>query len=76
MDKLDREMHMFGMTIADIQEDMEYAKQPYMQGLPMMVMSILSNVQEQILVGMNEQARKDLNVCKYVLHSMLEEERN
>lgn len=74
MDKLEQQMQMFGMLTADIDDEMRDANQPLMGGLPMMVMSILSNVQEEIAIGYHERARQNLNVSKYVLSKMMEKE--
>jgi len=47
-----------------------------MGGLPMMVMSILSNVQEAIAIGYHERARQNINVCKYILSDIMKKEMN
>jgi D-aminopeptidase len=65
---------MYGMLTADIDDEMRDANEPLMGGLPMMVMSILSNVQEEIAIGYHERARQNINVCKYILSDIMKKE--
>lgn len=74
MNNIERQMQMYGMLTADIEDEMRDANEPLMGGLPMMVMSILSNVQEEIAIGYHERARQNINVCKYILSDMLKKE--
>ena len=74
MNKLDRELEMYGMLKADIEDEMRSATEPLMGGLPMMVMSILSNVQEEIAIGYHERARQNINICKYILSDIMKKD--
>ena len=74
MNSIERQMQMYGMLTADIEDEMRDANEPLMGGLPMMVMSILSNVQEEIAIGYHERARQNINVCKYILNDILKKE--
>lgn len=59
----EREIQMFGCTKAEI--DAQDAKA---FGHPMMrVMSLLSNAQEEMYMGLNERARQSLNMAKYLI---------
>ena len=52
MNKIEQQMQVYGMLTADIDDEMRDANEPLMGGLPMMVMSILSNVQEELALGL------------------------
>ena len=59
----EREIKMFGCTKAQIDEaDAEALGPPMLR-----VMSLLSDAQEQIALGWNEEARQTLNVAKYLI---------
>ena len=74
MNKIEQQMQTYGMLTADIDDEMGRSYEPLMGGLPMMVMSILSNVQEEIAIGYHERARQNINICKYILSDMLKKE--
>jgi hypothetical protein len=44
-------------------------------GLEMVVMSILSDAQELLAMGRNEDSRKQMNVAKFILSEMMESTR-
>jgi hypothetical protein len=59
----EQEIKMFGCTKAEI--DAQDAKA---LGHPMMrVMSLMSNAQEEMYMGLNERARQSLNMAKYLV---------
>jgi len=76
MNKIEQQMQMYGMLTSEIDDEMRYANEPLMGGLPMMVMSILSNVQEEIAIGYHERARQNINICKYILSDIMKKEMN
>jgi D-aminopeptidase len=76
MNKIQQQLDMYGMLASEIDDEMRSANEPLMGGLPMMVMSILSNVQEEIAIGYHERARQNINVCKYILSDVMKREMN
>lgn len=76
MNKIQQQLDMYGMLSSEIDDEMRSANEPLMGGLPMMVMSILSNVQEEIAIGYHERARQNINVCKYILSDVMKREMN
>jgi len=76
MNKVQQQLDMYGMLASEIDDEMRSANEPLMGGLPMMVMSILSNVQEEIAIGYHERARQNINICKYILSDMMRKDVN
>ncbi len=76
MNKIQQQLDMYGMLASEIDDEMRSANEPLMGGLPMMVMSILSNVQEEIAIGYHERARQNINICKYILSDVMKREMN
>ena len=76
MNKVQQQLDMYGMLASEIDDEIRCANEPLMGGLPMMVMSILSNVQEEIAIGYNERARQNINICKYILSDMMRKDTN
>ena len=76
MNKVQQQLDMYGMLASEIDDEMRSANEPLMGGLPMMVMSILSNVQEEIAIGYHERARQNINICKYILSDVMKREMN
>lgn len=74
MNKIQQQLDMYGMLASEIDDEMRSANEPLMGGLPMMVMSILSNVQEEIAIGYHERARQNINICKYILSDVMKKE--
>jgi hypothetical protein len=64
---MQRDELMYGMPLAWLEELMEDWQQPYMGGLPMLAMSMLSDAQECIAVGQDDTARQYINRAKYVI---------
>lgn len=79
------EARCYGMTEADIREDYMESLTARLSGLEMVVMGILSDCQELIAMGTQmengsvvvspravEQARKQMNVAKFILSEMMD----
>lgn len=68
----ERQMSMYGCLSFELDEAIDDAAMPYMGGLPMMVMSMLSDAQELIAMGASDRARQNINRAKYVLKEFSE----
>lgn len=68
----ERQMFMYGCLSTHLDEAIEDADMPYMGGLPMLVMSMLSDAQELIAMGASDKARQNINRAKYVLKELSE----
>ena len=66
------EKNCYGMPEADIREQYMNSITAKLSGQEMVVMSVLSNAQELLAMGMTNQARKQMNVAKFILSEMLE----
>ena len=72
------EKRMYGMSAEDIQEQYMDSLTAKFCGLEMVVASLLSDTQELMAMGGNEknplieQARKNLNIAKFVLFEMMD----
>ena len=66
------DLQMFGMSTDDIREQYMNSITAKLSGQEMVVMSVLSNAQELLAMGMTNQARKQMNVAKFILSEMLE----
>ena len=66
------EKNCYGMPAADIREQYMNSVTARLSGQEMVVMSVLSNAQELLAMGMTNQARKQMNVAKFILSEMLE----
>ncbi len=69
---MDKEIAVYGMTREDIEEFYINSITAKLSGLEMVVAGILSDCQE--LAGNTEQVRKQLNVAKFILFRMMEED--
>ena len=58
---------MYGCSKEELLEVCEDSQQPYMGGLSMLAMSILSDAQECIAIGRNNMARQFINRAKFVI---------
>lgn len=62
------EMQCYGMTENDIREEYLGSITARLSGVPMVVASILSDCQEMLAMGMDQEAiRKQLNIAKFCL---------
>lgn len=69
---MSKEIEVYGMTREDIEEFYINSITAKLSGLEMVVAGILSDCQE--LAGNTEQVRKQLNVAKFILFRMMEED--
>ena len=68
--KLSFELQCYGMTEEDIKEEYLNSITARLSGVEMVVASILSDCQEMLAMGMDQdQIRKQLNIAKYCLFS-------
>ena len=66
------EKNCYGMTEADIRETYMNGLTARLTGLEMVVMGILSDIQECNALGMKEEVRKQSNIAKFILSEMQE----
>jgi hypothetical protein len=69
-----REDHkrMFGMSEDAIREQYMQSITARLSGLEMVVMSVLSDAQELLTLGRAEDARKQMNIAKFILCEMMD----
>ena len=70
------ESKCYGMSVADIQRQYMQSITARMSGLEMVAMSVLSDAQELLTFGhaqATDQARKNINIAKYILSTMMED---
>jgi hypothetical protein len=68
----EREISMYGCEIAEFKESMEQSMTFKCSGAAMIVMSLMSDAQEELAHGVEEAARQTLNrakwtVCEYLM---------
>ena len=64
-----KQMNMYGMTRQDMDDMIADEMHPLMGGHYMLAMSILSDAQECISIGLEDRARRYINRAKYVMRS-------
>jgi hypothetical protein len=69
------EMNCYGTTEKSIREEYMNSITARFSGLEMVVMSVLSDAQELLAMGQNEQSRKHMNIAKFILSEMMDEKR-
>ena len=67
------ESKCYGMTEEDIREEYMNSITARFSGLEMVVMGVLSDAQELLAMGRSEDARKQMNVAKFILCEMMEQ---
>jgi hypothetical protein len=67
------EKNCYGMTEDDIRDQYMNSITAKFSGLEMVVMSVLSDAQELLAMGANEQSRKNMNIAKFILSEMMEQ---
>ena len=70
------EKQCYGMSQADIEQQYCKGLTARLSGLEMVAMSVLSDAQELMSFGheqATDQARKNINIAKYILSKLLEE---
>ena len=70
-----REDHkrMFGMSEDDIRKQYMQSITARMSGMEMVVMGVLSDAQELLTMGRSEDARKQMNIAKFILCEMMDQ---
>ena len=69
------ESKCYGMSEADIRKEYMGSITARLSGLEMVAMSVLSDAQELMTFGheqANDQARKNINIAKFILSEMME----
>ena len=66
------ETQAYGMSESDIREEYMNSLTARLSGLEMVVMGVLSDAQELLAMGRSEDARKQMNVAKFILSEMME----
>ena len=66
---------MFGMSEEDIREQYMNGLTAKLSGLEMVVAGILSDAQELLQMNRNDEARKMMNIAKFVLFEMMDARR-
>jgi hypothetical protein len=66
------ETKCYGMSENDIREQYMQSITAKFSGLEMVAMSVLSDAQELMAMGQVEQARKQINIAKFILSEMME----
>ena len=67
------EENCYGMTEAAIRKEYMNSLSARLSGLEMVVMGVLSDAQELLAMGRSEDARKQMNVAKFILCEMMEQ---
>ena len=66
------EKNCYGMSTEDIREEYMGSLTARLSGLEMVAMGVLSDSQELLAMGATEQARKNINIAKFILSEMME----
>ena len=69
------EKNCYGMSTEDIREEYMNSITARFSGLEMVVMGVLSDAQELLTFGheqANDQARKNMNIAKFILSEMMD----
>ena len=69
------EKQCYGISEADIREEYMNSITARFSGLEMVAMSVLSDAQELLTFGheqANDQARKNINIAKFILSEMMD----
>jgi hypothetical protein len=72
------EKNCYGMTEADIREEYMNSITAKFSGLEMVAMGVLSDAQELLSFGHDQatdQARKNMNIAKFILSEMMDAKR-
>ena len=68
----DFEKKCYGMTEADIRKEYMNGLTAKLSGLEMVVMGVLSDGQELLQMDRKDEARKMMNIAKFILSEMME----
>ena len=71
MGQADRELSMYGCSIADFKDSVEDSITFKLTGPAMCIASLMSDAQEEMSYGMLDQARQTMNKAKWMLATYL-----
>lgn len=66
------EKNCYGITQDQIREEYMNSITAKFSGLEMVAMGVLSDAQELMVMGRTEQARKQINIAKFILSEMMD----
>jgi len=66
------ESNCYGMTEQAIRTQYMESITAKFSGLEMVVMGVLSDAQELLAMGRNEESRKQMNIAKFILSEMMD----
>jgi hypothetical protein len=72
----EREQKMFGISVEQIKKEYMQSLTARLSGLEMVAMGVLSDAQELMSFGHEQavdQARKNINIAKFILSEMMED---
>lgn len=69
------EQKCYGITEQDIRDEYMNSLTARLSGLEMVVMGVLSDSQELLAMGRSDDARKQMNIAKFILSEMMEVKR-
>ena len=69
------EQKCYGTTEQDIRDEYMNSLTARISGLEMVVMGVLSDSQELLAMGRSDDARKQMNIAKFILSEMMEAKR-
>ena len=70
------ESRCYGISTQDIREQYMQSITARLSGLEMVAMGVLSDAQELLAMGRSEDARKQMNIAKFILAEMMDSRRN
>lgn len=70
------ESRCYGMSAQDIREQYMQSITARLSGLEMVAMGVLSDAQELLAMGRSEDARKHMNIVKFILAEMMDRREN
>lgn len=66
----ERQMDMFGCLLSDLDVDIQQCKDHPVYSLTGFAMSVLSDAQEQMAMGLYDKSRQYINIAKYIIRKM------
>jgi hypothetical protein len=70
------ESRCYGISTQNIREQYMQSITARLSGLEMVAMGVLSDAQELLAMGHSEDARKQMNIAKFILAEMMDSRRN
>jgi hypothetical protein len=65
-----QQMNMFGCLLSDLDADIQGCKDDLVYSLTGFAMSVLSDAQEQMAMGLYDKSRQYINIAKYIIKQM------